>query len=74
MNRPERGEPRTAGATAAIILVVLGLGGLVAQLFSSLACGAELILVPWIGAERVLSVTVATALIVAGLVMIGRDR
>jgi hypothetical protein len=73
MNRPKRPEARSSNAVAALILVVIGLA-LIAQDISSLAFGVELILAQFMAAARVVSVSAAAALIVAGLVLIGREQ
>jgi len=75
-------QPRTIVASAALILVAVGVGGLLLQQLSSSvlalgssSCDVQLFLGPYFTAARqVASVAVAWAMIVAGLALIWRDR
>ena len=81
MKNPEP-EPRTIARTAALVLVAVGLGGLLLQQLStsmlaldSSSCDVQLFLGPYFTAARqVASLAVASAMIVAGLALIWRDR
>ncbi len=80
MRNSQHVGPGSVGASA-LVLVTVGLASLAVQQLSDSAsglapwtCGLERILVPYVVAARIVSVVVAVALIVAGLVVIGRDQ